>query len=420
MNYSKYLELVRRGEKSNVDFKIRCDAFVSTGTAAKAELAKDICAMANNGGVTSHIIIGVSDDRESFESVSNNKLTDDNLQSFCKTAILPPPKIKVTRERWSSSQPAHSGKDFVVIQIGPHARQAFRLAREFISYREKVCYRRNEVWIRRGATSDLATPEEIARLVKGKRPEQQSKPEPNVVYARVSKDKRFEAMWADFEACVRDIGGVLYQDRVILPLRKLRYVWHCILAEECTGKSESLDYSSYKWAYEHGFLWLVTGRTSKGAFGGTKLNFKEKWGRFTSYYWPHSFQPLFLPPKTRVTIPLNTADCPIVTCTLFNLVDTEALRESFLNMVRFLESDQEAWEEIRSAREGINGNLRRWLKQGWLIKTNRSYSRRPPRQELGKNEFFDSRSGQILRRERTDRLTSMAQTVLDLSAGRLP
>jgi hypothetical protein len=41
------------------------------------------------------------------------------------------------------------------------------LYRDFIDYRQKTCYRRNEVWIRRGAISDLATPEEIVRLARG-------------------------------------------------------------------------------------------------------------------------------------------------------------------------------------------------------------------------------------------------------------
>ena len=164
MTYSEFVKLVERGEKTTVDFKIRSDVFAQPGIDAKAELAKDICAMANNGNAASYIVIGVSDDQVIYHSVTNQKLTDDNLQDFCKKAIQPPPKINLSRKCWQKASSAHRGKEFVIIQVGPHPRQIFRLAQDFIDYSRKICYRRNEVWIRRGATTDLATPEEIGRL----------------------------------------------------------------------------------------------------------------------------------------------------------------------------------------------------------------------------------------------------------------
>jgi hypothetical protein len=172
MKYFDFLRLIQAGEKTNVDFKVRSDVFAQSGIDAKAELAKDICAMANNGNVASYIVIGVSDDRNTFHSVTNQKLTDDNLQDFCKKAIHPPPKLKLSRERWRHASVDHRGKEFVIIQIGPQPRQMFRLAQDFIDYKKNVCYRRNEAWIRRNATTDLATPEEIARILNGRRLEQ--------------------------------------------------------------------------------------------------------------------------------------------------------------------------------------------------------------------------------------------------------
>jgi len=168
MEHSKFRQLVREGENSRIDFKIECNAFASRAMAPRAELAKDICAMANNGYKASYLIVGVSDDGKRFKSVSNPNLTDDNLQDFCKKAIFPPPKIKVHGECWKRVAAPYIGKEFVIIQIGPQRRQVFRLAQDFVSYKEKTCHRRNEVWIRRGATSDLATPEEIVRLASGK------------------------------------------------------------------------------------------------------------------------------------------------------------------------------------------------------------------------------------------------------------
>lgn len=168
MDYSEFKQLIKEGEKTSVDFKIESHAFTSKSQVSNAELAKDICAMANNGNVSSYIVVGVSDNGKKLQSVKNINLTDDNVQSFCKTAIFPPPKVKVYRKKWiKEALPAHKGKDFVMVQIGPQQRQAFRLAKDFIDYTEKLCFRRNEVWIRRGSTSDIATPEEIAKLVEG-------------------------------------------------------------------------------------------------------------------------------------------------------------------------------------------------------------------------------------------------------------
>jgi len=171
MEYQLFRRLLDEGEKEHVDFKIACDAFKDSTVSSRSELAKDICAMANNGGKrASYIVIGVNDNIADFRSVDNDKLTDDQLQDFCKKAIYPPPRVKVHKENWRRALRPHRGKEFVIIQIGPHRRQAFRLAQDFICYRERVCHRRNEVWIRRGATSDLATPEEIGRLVSGQAP----------------------------------------------------------------------------------------------------------------------------------------------------------------------------------------------------------------------------------------------------------
>jgi predicted HTH transcriptional regulator len=153
MDYSKFRQLVKEGEKPTVDYKIDSDAFNSKLKTPNAELAKDVCAMANNGNVSSYIIVGVSDDGQSFQSVKNSKLTDDNLQSFCKTAIFPPPKVKVLSQKWvKGASNDHKGKKFIIIQVGPQPRQAFHLAKDFIDYTEKLCLRRNEVWIRRGST----------------------------------------------------------------------------------------------------------------------------------------------------------------------------------------------------------------------------------------------------------------------------
>lgn len=412
MDYPEFKQLIKKGEKESVDFKIKCSAFLPGGSAAKAELAKDICAMANNGNITSYILIGVSDTGRSFQSVSNPKLTDDNLQSFCRDAIFPTPKIKVYRKHWA-------GKVFIIIQVGPHVRRAYRLNRNYIDYPHQKCYRRNEVWIRRGATSDLASPEEVARLVKGQPPEEKRKPEGNVQYAKLARQEQLQTILKDFQKCVEEIGGCLCGNRVVIPLRSLRYVWRCIVLRECTQRFGLWSCVARGWEYEHGVLLLVMGTVSKRAFHTyEKVNFKEKWGWFSYYDLPN-----FLEPEPFVLLPVNTKKASLVVLTLPNLADTDALRNSFHSLLQFLNADSESYRRIHLAREGINDNLRRWLRQGWLIETNRMYSRRwrPEKSELGENEIFDRRYGNfILRREKSKKLMSMAQTVLDLSAGRLP
>ena len=103
MNYKRFKELVRGKEKRTVDFKLESYVFKIKSLKLKGELAKDICAMANNGNVASYIIFGVSDDGLSFKSVNNEKLTDNNIQTFCKKAISPIPKVKLNRECWKNA-----------------------------------------------------------------------------------------------------------------------------------------------------------------------------------------------------------------------------------------------------------------------------------------------------------------------------
>ncbi|MBU0495878.1 MAG: ATP-binding protein [Chloroflexi bacterium] len=259
-----------------MDFKIQCDAFASGDMAPRAELAKDICAMANNGYIASYIIIGVSDDGQDFRSVSNQKLTDDNLQDFCKKAIFPPPKVKVYRKRWKRASLAHVAKEFVIIQVGPQRRQVFRLAQDFINYGEKICYRRNEVWIRRGATTDLATPEEICRIASGQ-PLQEDKEDEQrrldrEVFARESERERKNAIAGSAITALQEIGYSqlprrewgelfpLYHQGVVLPVQ---FLWKhadttvtliCVLScrtgmtsKELEGLDILIDWCFAKW-----------------------------------------------------------------------------------------------------------------------------------------------------------------------------
>jgi predicted HTH transcriptional regulator len=95
MGFAEFQRLAGLGEGQHIDRKIECHAFAPDSDGAKAELAKDICAMANNGSRASYLLIGVSNDGRHLKAVKNPNLTDDNLQTFCKEAIHPPPKVRL-------------------------------------------------------------------------------------------------------------------------------------------------------------------------------------------------------------------------------------------------------------------------------------------------------------------------------------
>jgi hypothetical protein len=391
MEYKRFRQLVNEGEKHNVDFKIRCNAFNSKLKQPKAELAKDICAMANNGYVASYIIVGVSDDGRGFQSVSNPKLTEEHVQSFCKTAILPPPRVKVHTEQWPKAVGKHKGKRFIIIQVGPNARRAFCLAKDFISWKERICYRRNEVWIRRGSTSDLATPEEVVQLGKGRAPQERPKLENNTVYLKLARDRQIPAVLRDLRAWAEEVGGCFHDHRLVLPVGRVKYVWRCVTSRERSKHSRILMDVDAQWRYEHGFLFLVLGTVySKALPSYEYIHFKEKWGWFTLYS-----RTRYLP-----AVPSKRKHFSIVLLTVPHISDTDALRARLSNVLEYLNADEEPAREARRVRDALNENLRRWRREGFAYHSGFRYVHHP-RQELGD-------------------LMENAGTILDLSAGRLP
>jgi len=346
MQYKKFKQLVGGGEKANVDFKIQCDAFHSKLRQPNAELAKDICAM----------------------------------------AISPPPRVRVLTECWPKADKRHRGKTFVIIQVGPNARRAFRIARDFIAYDEEVRYRRNEVWIRRGSTSDLATPEEIVRLAKGRPPTERAKPVNNIEYLKLPRDDQTQAMLRDLRTWAEDIGGCLYDDLLVVPVGGVTHVWRCEVSRELSRRPPIWVHARDRWAYEHGFVYLVLGTVYKKALPSDhQVQFKEQWGWFTlrRFVWLSG-----LPP--------NSTGFPLVLLALPHIASTEALRGSLSSLVQFLATDEKASQYIRQARDSVNENLRRWRWEGW-----------------------EQPSGSRRRRKPAG-LMERAGTILDLSAGKLP
>ena len=412
MEYKIFLDIIKSGEKSTVDFKIECDAFKTNSIKQRAELAKDICAMANNGNKASYIIIGVSDDSKDFKSENNENLTDDNLQTFIKTAIYPIPKVKLTKECWENVLPKHEGKTFTIIQVGPHARAAYRLNKDFIKYEEKVCFRRNEVWLRRGSTSDLATPEEISKLVQKLPFEDFPPPSENVIYSQFSKDYNLVLLSQDLKRCISEAGGIRKNERVMLKIRNSKFVIRLILVRECNTKWGIWLETSRKWVYEHGVLIVSLGSISKQAFHPQfKINFNNNWGWFSVFELPNYYDP-----EIQVKIPENIKPALPFILTLPQMKDSVTLHRSFHRMLDFLNSDDYIFELIKSAKEQMNTNLRRWMKEGWIFKTGHFYSMGKP-EKLEKDEIFDKKrfGNQVMKCVRDPSLKQGAEAILSLS-----
>jgi hypothetical protein len=413
MEYKTFLNLIGSGEKTNVDFKLECNAFKTKNMQPKAELAKDICAMANNGNRTSYIIIGVSDNGRNFKSVNNDKLTDDKIQDFCKKAIYPPPAVKLICRRWKNIRTNHSDKTFVIIQIGPHARSAYRLNQDFIDYKkEEVCFRRNEVWVRRGATSDLATPEEISRLVQKLPIEDFAKPSENNIYSQFSKDYNLVMLSQDLKRCIREAGGIIKNERVVLKIKNSKIVLRPILVRGCGEKRGIWLEASHKWAYEHGILIVSLEPISKQAFHPAfKINFNNNWGWFSIFEIPNYYYP-----EIRIKIPTNVNSAFPFILTLPRIKDSITLHQSFHRMLDFLDSNDHIFEQINDSKKQMNANLRVWLKEGWIVETNHIYSAGKP-EKLEKDEIFDERryGGRVMRRVQDISLRQNAKTILSLS-----
>src|SRR4051794_3864814 len=112
MTFDRFHRLVLNGEKATVDLKLVCNAFNKTAgdrEKARAELVKDICAMANNGEATSYRIIGVGNDRMTVRTVTDTNLKSENVQTLVRDAIHPRPTIRVRRLRWDDAPTPFGG-----------------------------------------------------------------------------------------------------------------------------------------------------------------------------------------------------------------------------------------------------------------------------------------------------------------------
>jgi len=378
--------LLKEGESENVDFKIDCKAFSEESNKKHlGELAKDICAMANNRNKRkNYIIIGVSDDREKFKSFENPNFTDDRLQDFCKKVIFPIPKVKFRRIKFAKGNPEIINKVFGIIEIKPTEKTAYRITRDFIDYENKICIRRNDVWIRRGATSDLATPEEIERLLAGKSAFE-SNIENDIEYQLLPKRKQAQSLLVDFTNLVKAMNGEIFSLRipvfshhrddsdektfVALKINETLFVLGVIIIDSLRTKNSWVSSVNYYWTYEHGLIFLLFDGVREYAFqggiipNGMLYHIKKEWGILTiveTNIKERILIPTFT--KSRVPLPKNLKDSTIFTLVIKDIKKTSDLHRKFRQATDFIERSQ-VFEDLKKGRENLVKELKTWLRK---------------------------------------------------------
>lgn len=439
MRYAEFQTLIKAGEARHIDRKLECHAFEPRhpdSAKAKAELAKDICAMANNGSQASYLLIGVSDKGGHLKPVTNNELTDDNVQSFCKEAISPPPRVKLHEFLRKNSSGAK--EKFVAVQVGPNPRHAYRLNRDFIDHknsdeRKRFFFRRNEVWIRRGATSDLAAPEEIVRLARGDKAFEVEDNSGNVVdFSRLEIPDQLPAILAEAEKFFRDIGCIVERPepespvggfRVAIPLGRKRVVFRCVVRQSITAAIPMIRTVQHEWEYEHGMFIILMKQISERAFPyKTSLNLKERWGSFSKIvvgqwnfhylrrgtHWRHVINEKDLFPK-------NFLQTNVCIFTLTKCSSSVRLRERLAEAHAFLRSDAKARSVVEETSHTVNTGLQKCLAEGWIQSAGSQLV--IGERKLVEGEFKDRRwPNEVLVSRRNAYLVKSASSVLRLSA----
>ena len=396
ITYRKFAELVHPdGESVNIDYKIECNAF-NSDKKANAELVKDIIALANNGKKKSYLIIGVSNDGKGFKSVINDKLTDDNLQRLCVDYIFPVPNLQLQRKTFSEI----SGIEFVIIQIGPNAQQCFRFAKDMVG--DGFEFRKSHVWVRHGATSDPASPEEIKRMLEGHPPtDARITVDDNTFYNRKEVNEKGKAVMDDITRYIREIahGDIVLYDaplyegdgrkrfRAVITLNGKLLKINVFVIPRATIKNAIIDLFADDDHIAHATLVVSVGNVSSGAVEASPLKLKESWGwlctdhgSWGAYRYPRlNYEKGKFPPYI-----CGNRLCLILTC----CEDTEHLYHRVTKCLAALQDEPEIRDRINKTYYYINEHTLSWLQDGCPVVTTKCL---PNKEKLKKNELYDEK-----------------------------
>ena len=156
-------ELRTQGESDSLDYKRQIDTRSRT---AKAEFTKDVVAFANAGGSTKHILVGVEDDG-TFTVPDDpvlhqqliSRLGETTLQQIVSERTIQTPSIRII------VRGQHREGPYVVIEIKTDVRHLpYRFFSNPADSKLPGAAQSGEIWIRKGSTKHLATPDEVAAL----------------------------------------------------------------------------------------------------------------------------------------------------------------------------------------------------------------------------------------------------------------
>jgi len=420
--------LIPAGETTTVEFKLECHAFAGN-EADKAELAKDICAMANNGPRHSYIIIGVSNDGRRYLSVRNPKLTDDNLQTLVRTSISPIPRVSLTNVRLNLNSRSFLLK---VIAVGPNPRRAHCLARDFIDHRLRLAFRKHEVWIRRGATSDIATPDEVARLVAGEDIAEPVHPGEARVYARLDEAARRRAIIEDINSSSPSVRLAETTQLALLDLGGDTLVLRLIYQDSLVGMPVFTHNIPWHWGLEHGFLVITTDRMPRkflSTLMGSGIRVVAKSRESFGTYALVELEGTGEQPRTRPGVTTyvtgkalrNGLPITLVVFVVPDFADSAQLTKHIRALVTFAADAMDASAAITTARANLNITLRRLLSDRVVLLRGLPQFQVPGREPapLGRNEIVDeARFGadQIIHRHKDEKFLRAARFVLKLAS----
>ncbi|NMC56331.1 MAG: hypothetical protein GYA50_03810 [Eubacteriaceae bacterium] len=415
MNYKEFLALVKKGECKNVDYKLTCNAFtkLSDSEKAKAELIKDIIAMSNNGNIASYVIIGVSNNRQKFQSVDNEKLTDDNLQTLCKDNIFPIPRVKLYNYCWENTTNNEiNGVLFKIIKIGPQARNCFRFSKDHIDYSKYYCFKKNEVWLRREATSDLASPEEIKYLLEGKDPIRKTPLEDSIDYTRLPANEWRKAVFNDLRNYALTINANFEQYpykkhrnydviwKLTLKIRDNNMVLAVIVGEQITNKAQVFDFCKKMPFLYHGILIISQKGISPSSLEYSKIKIQEKWGWFATYSCKHRRTTMFnlLYDIARRHDVTDYSNYEVFCICLKNIKSTEDLFFACQKYIESISNEDDIFIHIKNTCDITNKLLLLWKQEGCAIETGETLSDyyiskikkgEEIKKEFKKNEFYN-------------------------------
>lgn len=143
MDQYKLEQLIQKNEGPKLDFKMMIDLSLD---GSKKELAKDVIAIANSRGGRGYLVIGVEDKTKRLVGIDRDEITEERIQQVVANRASPPVEI-----RYECFELREKVIGVITVFKSSNAPHQMRQTGAF--------------YLRRGSTTDIATRDEIARLL---------------------------------------------------------------------------------------------------------------------------------------------------------------------------------------------------------------------------------------------------------------